>query len=218
MKARLFVLTLFFISAIIAATPVFAGDLYNNGPVNGETDAWTINFGFVVSDTFTVSTGTSQVTGMSFWAWLFPGDVLESAEVSITSMEQGGTTYFDQVVNFSQAGCFGNQYGYNVCQEAGSFNAGLFNNGTYWVNLGNAVVNTGDPVYWDENAGVGCTSPGCPSEPSQNGEGTILSESFTMLGNTQSTTTTGTVPEPGSLMLFATGALGIASLLRRKLG
>jgi hypothetical protein len=29
------------------------GTVYENGPINGNTDAWTINFGFVVSDTFT---------------------------------------------------------------------------------------------------------------------------------------------------------------------
>ena len=28
------------------------GVIYENGPVNGTTDAWTINFGYVVSDTF----------------------------------------------------------------------------------------------------------------------------------------------------------------------
>ena len=58
--------------------------------------------------------------------------------------------------------------------------------GDYWLNLQNAVVDTGDPVYWDENSG--------PSQASQNSVGTIPSESFTLLGET----TQGTVPEPGS--------------------
>jgi hypothetical protein len=47
------------------------------------------------------------------------------------------------------------------------------------------------------------------------------SESFTVLGSesstTTSTTTTGTVPEPGSLMLFASGFFGVTAMLRRKL-
>ncbi len=30
-----------------------SGTIYENGPINGNTDAWTINFGFVVSDSFT---------------------------------------------------------------------------------------------------------------------------------------------------------------------
>ena len=35
----------------LAAVPAFAqNDLYDNGPVNGETSAWQINFGYAVSD------------------------------------------------------------------------------------------------------------------------------------------------------------------------
>src|SRR5271167_2692907 len=33
-------------------SPQQGGVLYENGPVNGTTDAWTINFGYIVSDTF----------------------------------------------------------------------------------------------------------------------------------------------------------------------
>ena len=52
-------------------------------------------------------------------------------------------------------------------------------------NLQNAVVNTGDPVYWDENSG--------PSLASESSVGTIPSESFTILS--ESTTITGDSPE-----------------------
>src|SRR5579871_3022399 len=85
-----------------------AQTLYENGPINGETDAWTINFGFVVPDSFTISTGSSTITGLSFGAWLSPGDVLQSVEVAITSEPLGGTTYFDHHVSFTQSGCFVN--------------------------------------------------------------------------------------------------------------
>ena len=163
--------------------PPQGGPIYDNGPINGNTDAWTINFGFVVSDTITIVDATS-VTGTNFGAWLFPGDTLEFAEVSITSEPNGGTSYFDQTVNFTQSGCTINQDGYNVCTETSdSFNSSTLQPGTYWVNLQNAEVNTGDPVYWDENSGVGCSSPGCPSQAQESSVGTIPSESFTMLGN-----------------------------------
>jgi len=171
-------------------SPPDNGLLYENGPINGTTDAWTINYGFVVSDAFTVQQDQSSVTGMTFGAWLFLGDTLQSSEVSITSQENGGTVYFDQVVNFTQSGCVGNQYGYNVCTEAGSFSISNLASGTYWVNLQNAIVDTGDPIYWDENSGVGCNSPGCPSQASENWDGTIPSEAFTILGETTTTTTT----------------------------
>jgi len=198
----------------LTALPASAQILYEDGPINGETDAWTINFGFVVSDTFTISTGNSTVTGMSFGAWLFPGDVLESVEVSFTSEEFGGHTYFDQVANFTASNCFMNGFGFNVCEETGMFvNGPTLPNGTYWMNLTNAVVNDGDPVYWDENSGIGCHSPGCPSEPSQNSGGTIAAESFSILGTSSGS---GTVPEPASLFLFASGVVAAAGALRRK--
>jgi uncharacterized repeat protein (TIGR03803 family) len=171
--------------------PLDANEIYDNGPINGTTDAWTINSGFVISDTFTVSSGGGTVNGLTFGAWLEPGDVLQTVEISITSSEFGGTSYTDQVINFTQSACSGNQYGFNVCTESsGNFTGPNLVAGTYWVNLANAVVNNGDPIYWDENSGVGCQSPGCPSEASENSVGTIPSEAFTILGGTTTTTTT----------------------------
>jgi hypothetical protein len=187
----------------LAAIPAMA-QVYSNGPINGNTDAWTINFGFTVSDSFTASAGAS-VTGMQFGAWLFPGDVLQSAEVLIGTSEYSGNI-LDQTVSFTQSGCVGNGFGFNVCTESGSFSTTLTAGGTYWLSLQNAVVNDGDPVYWDENSG--------PSSASENSVGTIPSEAFTVLGTS---TTTSSVPEPSSIMLFGSGILGLAGVLRRKL-
>ena len=213
MKLRIASLSL--LALCLAVVPAVAQTVYDNGPINGTTDGWTINSGFVVSDTFTTSGGT--VNGLVFGAWAFPGDVLQTAEVTITSSEFGGTVFTDQVVSFTQSGCSGNQYGYNVCTETGSFGTGVnLAGGSYWLNLQNAVVNTGDPIYWDENSG--------PSSASENSVGTIPSEAFTVLGGTgttstttTTTSTTGTVPEPSSIMLFGSGILGLAGVLRRKL-
>ncbi len=168
--------------------PLDAMEIYDNGPINGTTDAWTINGGFVVSDTFTVGSGGGPVNGLTFGAWMFPGDVFQTVEISITSSEFGGTTYTDQVLNFTTSGCSGNQYGFNVCTESSTnFSALNLAAGTYWVNLANAVVNNGDPIYWDENSGIGCGSQGCPSSASGNAIGTIPSEAFTILGNATTT-------------------------------
>ncbi len=192
----------------LAVTPAIAqNDLYDNGPTDGQEVGWTMNFGFTVSDQFTLGSD-STINGINFVAHLFPGDVLETAEVSITSSEFGGTSYFDQTVSFTQVGtCFENQFAFNVCTESGTFGAVRLNAGSYWLNLQNAVVNTGDPVYWDQNSG--------PSLASESSAGTIPSESFTILGSSK--TGTGTTPEPSSLMLFGSGIFGLGALSRRTL-
>ena len=172
--------------------PLDSTTIYENGPIDGNTDAWTINYGFITSDSFNVAADSTTVTGMTFAAWLIPGDTLTSAELSITSGENGGTSYFDQTVTFTQGSCTNNEYGYNVCTETASFSGPALNAGAYWVNLQNAIVPSGDPAYWDENSGVGCNSPGCPSKADQYSVGSIPSEAFAILGEATTTTTTTT--------------------------
>ena len=105
----------------------------------------------------------------------------------------------------SQSDCVANGAGYYVCNEVGNFNVPDLQAGDYWLNLQNASVPSGDPVYWDENSG--------PSQASVNGIGTIPSEAFEILGNS----TSGTTPEPGSLLLFSTGLVALARRLHRTL-
>ena len=110
MKTRIALISLLSLYLALAVVPAIAQTVYSNGPINGNTDAWTINFGFIVSDSFTVccrdggepGAGGTTISGASFGMWLFPGDTLTSAELSITSSENGGTSYFDQTVNFTQ--------------------------------------------------------------------------------------------------------------------
>jgi PEP-CTERM motif len=77
--------------------------------------------------------------------------------------------------------------------------------GTYWLNMDNAVIND-DPAYWDENSG--------PAQASENSVGTIPSEAFTIFGSSNGSST---VPEPASILLFGSGMLGLAGVLRRRL-
>ena len=212
MKLRIALLSL--LALCLAVVPAVAqNDIYDNGPTNGTTDAWTVNFGFAVSDSFSLGSA-STIGSLNFATWMTPGDTLTSAEVLITDAEFGGNTFFDQTVSFTQSGCVSNQYGFNVCNETGSIGASL-NAGTYWLTIQNAASTLGDPVYWDENSG--------PSSASQNTLGTVPSESFTLLGGTGPGPGTGpgsgpgTTPEPSSIMLFGSGILGLAGVLRRKL-
>jgi hypothetical protein len=108
--------------------------LYDNGPVNGEVDAWTINFGFTVSDTIQ---GNATVSGIQFWAWLDPGDTISNVEVQIGAAAFGNEL-FDGVVTLTQSSCFTNGFGFNVCLETGNF-TGPALSGNDWLTLGMPV-------------------------------------------------------------------------------
>ena len=85
MKMRIALLTILCLA--LAAVPAFAQWSYDNGPINGTTDAWTINFGYVVSDTFFTSASFATVSGFALGVWEFPGDSVTSVDWSITGSE-----------------------------------------------------------------------------------------------------------------------------------
>ena len=89
MKLRMASLT---ILCLVLAAPAWAQVLYDDGPINGTNDAWTINFGFVVGDTFTLL-NNSTVGGFNFGVWEYPGDVLTSVQWSVTQYFDSGTVW-----------------------------------------------------------------------------------------------------------------------------
>ena len=195
----------------LAGIPAWAQ--YDNGPINGTVDAWTINFGYIVSDTFTAG---SSFSGFQFGVWEFPGTPVTSVQWSVTSGENSGTTFGSGTAsgaNLTDTFISSNQYGYNIDKISVTASvSGLTAGTTYWLTLQNAVSGLGDPVYWDENSGAGCKSNGCPSSASESSVGTIPSEAFTINGGS-----TGTTPEPSSIMLFGSGILGLAGVLHHRL-
>ncbi len=54
---KLHIASLIILCLALAAVPAWAQNnwSYDNGPINGTTDAWTINFGYVVSDILPVN-------------------------------------------------------------------------------------------------------------------------------------------------------------------
>jgi hypothetical protein len=197
------------LAALVAlgmARAASASVLYNNGPVNGQLDAFTVNFGFIVSDSFVLGSN-STVTGVDFATWNFPGDTLQSIDWSITSGINGGTTYASGTANPSNNFLFTNNFGYNMYGNSFSTGSQVLSAGTYYLNLQNASVASGDPVYWDENNG--------PSSAFDSGIGNLAnfdlpnttgSETFDIVGSSSA------VPEPSSLAALAIG-LGLVGFL-----
>ena len=158
--------------------------MYDNGPVNGNDNAWPICCGYVVSNSF-VMQYPGYIGWVYFYIWKLPGDVLSSVQWSITSAPNGGTVYGSGTATYGLGDDYilTNQYGYDVdIVSIDMFLSGL-SSGTYWINLFNASTLSGNPVSWDQNSGAGCQAYGCPSQAYDNAYGQIPSEAFDIGNN-----------------------------------
>jgi hypothetical protein len=192
---------------MLAVAPAMADTLYSNGPYNGTTDAWTINFGFAVSDSFTV-TPNSVIRDFHFVYWdASSNDFLTTVDMALGTTSFGGTPQTLTGVTNTFLGT--NQYGYSLYQADYSF-ADIPWSGAGYVTLDNACSTSGcsvsNPIYWDENSG--------PSTAYENTVGSIPSEAFTLTGILGFPVPT---PEPVSIMLFGFSIVGLTGILRRKL-
>lgn len=218
MKTQLRIASLSLLAVIcltLAALPASA-NLYDNGPINGTINAYSINFGYTVSNSFQLIAASNTVTSFSFGVWLPTGDTLSSVDWSMTSQGTvlaSGTASGSGLTSAYQS----SSGGYDIYKSTASgFNIPL-GPGVYYLNLSNAQSPSGDPVYWDQNNGTACGGSdgaglNCPSTASQSGVGAIPSESFTIEGSGSG----GTTPEPSSLLMFGSGVLGLGGLLRRR--
>ena len=196
-----FLVALALSTAVVVAVPASAQVAYTNGPILGTSEGRTINFGYAVTDSFTLSQ-TTTITGFDFGGWTPAGDVG-------TSVDYG----FSGTADFAITGTAALTAGAVIPGDGlGSFDVRSYSAsiapitlaaGTYWFSLQNAVTTGGNPFYWDVNHG--------PSSAFQTSIGEIDSESFTLHSN-------GAVPEPASwaLILGGFGLIGGAMRSRRK--
>ena len=191
---------------MLAVAPAMAdATLYSNGSYNGHTAAWAINAGNAVSDSFTVPSGSS-IEDLAIVYWVLTGNpVLTSVDMSIGSTSFGGTP---QTLTSIFNGFLLNNGTADVYEAVFAF-TNIPWSGAGWLTLQNACTTAGcsfssDTVYWDENDGPSLAWDRFSDKK-------IGSESFTLTG-----TTTPTTPEPSSLMLFGSGILGLAGILRKK--
>ena len=215
MRLRFASILLLLLSGVLVAPALADPTLYTNGPINGNIGAYSFTgaFGWEMANSFVLGT-TSTVTGFSIGAFVLPGDQPSTVTWEIVS---GGPDWLGGTVLASGNATFSNQYWgqglsyYDVYTSTVSgMNVANLNGGTYWLELVNgATLTPGNSIYWDENAGNSLAEQG---QRGRDG-GPVLSESFTIYGNTGSSTT----PEPSSILLFGSVILGVAGVLRLKL-
>lgn len=199
--------------AMIAGDRSDAGSVvYDNGPINGNLTAWTINTGFEVSDSFTVTAAT-ELEAVQIGLWVVPGDIPESVQWSIGTSAYGSDVSFGSA-DFSNNFVETNMHYHDVYVSTFSVNALIQPGTTYWLTLQGATTHEGLRMYWDENGGPSTGYSSMVGNLNGFGEtpGTH-SESFQIYGSQA-------VPEPSSFVLAAMGCIGGLGtmFLRRRRG
>ena len=202
----------------LASIPAVGGEiLYSNGPVIGTINAWTISTlpfdfggtihdpGHAVSDSFTLTAPLSDVESVHFFAWTFVEDFVLTVNWSIGTTPFGtdytgpvSAAVTDTLLPYNGGCC-------DIHEDSFTFPSIDLPAGTYWLTLSAGVA--GGPfgphgAMWDQNSGPSLAYTINTLNP-------IPSEAFYIDGTV--------IPEPSSIMLFGSGLLGLAGVLRRKL-
>jgi hypothetical protein len=188
-----------------------AGPVYDNGPLGETLSALSINKGFSISDSFTLTGATSLEEAKAVFWTLGPSHPPTGVGWSIGSAPFGqdlGTgvstvsnTYLGQSdFQFSDGTRF------DVYESTFSLRADM-GAGTYYLTLANATSVSSQTVEWSVNNGPSAAFA------SFSGGGAVPSEFFQLFGSSAA------VPEPSTLTLFGTGGLALAgAAIRRRRG
>lgn len=185
----------------LAAASANADVLYSNpGPDSHQVNAYTIDFGYEVSDSFDLAQA-STLTGVTFDGWNYRDETATSVDWRILdgSPEFGGAILFQGTGALSATFTGDIGFGfYPIDTYAFDLPSVHLGAGTYWLTLANAQG--ASVTYWDQSSGA--------SQAYQTQGGEVPSHTFSVTG------TSGAVPEPAAWALMLTGFFGAGAVLR----
>ena len=205
---------------VCLAAPLSAASIgYNNGgPQLGTPPIYAISGNVLgtisaVSDTFTIQT-LSSLTLVQLAIWIPTGSTMTTLNYCISTASGCAGTVDENPASptnltlLSTVGTSGgftlNEYEFNLQQQ-------FYNPGTYWLQVDNANVNTGN-AYWDTDNGTGCTPVGataCPSGAVWSNLADPIATQGSFTSNDSQSFDVGVGPEPSA---FALMGLGLAVL------
>jgi hypothetical protein len=206
------------VAAALLAGSAQADVLYSNGSSAYDFSAWTLGIGYSVSNSFTLAS-VSSIDLFTFDTWNKPIDsIVHTVNWSISSTPFGAAISGEDNALLSIVATlqFDNGLGYKTERNVVEITPFALAAGTYWLNLGNAVTNDGQPAFWDINNGPSSawhstlgdlTNGGCES---YFGIDATCSSTFSIQGTARP------VPEPASwaMMIAGFGMVGFA--MRRR--
>ncbi len=225
MKMRIATLSLTLLCLAFSAT-AFAGTIFNDGAIDGNDNGFFItgpNFPNELGSFQDISNGftagiTANATGLEFGLWIGSGltPTSVSYELGTTAF---GTDLGSGTVALNSGNShflFTNGFGFDIYDVNIPVSSGLMTAGnSYWLSLSNATdaVNSGTEAWDIPNGGAGGPAVCNFRQSGTNfGDCGLGGESFILSGGNN-----GSTPEPSSIMLFGSGILGLAGVIRRKL-
>jgi hypothetical protein len=205
MKTRIVTLLIAFLAISI---PGIGGILYDDGPIDGQNNAWFIDgpgsgpYSQWIADQF-VATGSGIAGSLDAGIWVTAGTTPTTLSWWLGTAPLIGDLSSGVVaqVSYVYVTTYGSRYdvfNVHVTGLSGLIQAG----NTYFLTLGGGNNSTGNQfVSWDVNGGPATCSWGVYDC----GGG----EAFTLYSGSA-------VPEPSTITLIGTGLLAVAGALRRK--
>jgi hypothetical protein len=222
LKIRILTLSLTILCLALTAS---AGTIFSEGPIDGNDNGFFVtgptfpNIGGTyqdISDGFVAATSGTP-TQLEWGEWSVGAPTSFSYELGSAAF---GTNLGSGTVTQNSSNSvflFTNSYGYGIYDvKVGITSAAMTAGNTYWLSISNATDAGNDGTQaWDiPNGGSGGPATCNFRQSGTNyGDCGLGGESFTLTGGAPPPST----PEPSSIMLFGSGILGLAGVLRRKL-